>query len=142
MFKCEYCNHFFKGRNRYVQHMKRCIKFVNSTEESDNSKIISEVTDMALDSEDSKNSENNDDSNDSENSENSENSEDSEDSEDSEELQEEMASSSEMREDLQYYGDVSLISHSERYENLPASLQSFEEEPKIKNIKEFPSETW
>ncbi|CAG8636989.1 6322_t:CDS:1, partial [Diversispora eburnea] len=81
---------------------------------------------MAVDSEDNENNEY------SEYSENSENSVDSE-------RQEEMMSSSKMREnsqDLQEYdGDVSLISLSilERYENLPLNLRSFKEEPKIKN---------
>ena len=118
-FKCQYCPRSFSSRNAYAQHVNLCIvKYDISTEESE----VSEVNDMAVDSEDN------------------ENSEDSE-------RQEEMASSSEIREnsqDLQEYdGDVSLISLSisERYENLPASLRSFEE-PEIKNVKEFPNEAY
>ena len=152
-FKCQYCPRSFSSRNAYAQHVNLCIvKYDISTEESNESnesnnevsEIISEATDMAVDSEDNENSEDSEYSETSEDSENSENGEDSEDSE----RQEEMASSSEMREnpqDLQEYdGDVSLISLSilERYENLPASLRSFEEEPEIKNVKEFPNEAY
>ena len=151
-FKCPYCPRSFSSRNAYAQHVNICIaKYDISAEESnesnksnnETSEIISEVIDMAVDSENSKNSEDSEDNKNSEDSENSENSEDSGDSE----RQEEMASSSEMTEnpqDLQEYdGDVSLISLSisERYENLPASLRSFEE-PEIKNVKEFPSEAY
>lgn len=146
-FKCQYCPRSFSSRNAYAQHVNLCIvKYDISTEESNDSndsndsnnevsEIISEVTDMVVDSEDNENNEF---------SEYSENSEDNLDSE----RQEEMTSSSEMREnsqDLQEYdGDVSLISLSisERYENLPLSLRSFEEEPEIKNVKEFPSEAY
>ena len=114
-FKCPYCPRPFSSRNAYAQHVNICIaKYDISAEESnesnksnnETSEIISEVIDMAVDSE----------------------------------RQEEMASSSEMTEnpqDLQEYdGDVSLVSLSisERYENLPASLRSFEE-PEIKNVR-------
>src|SRR5688572_27025932 len=143
-FKCQYCPRSFSSRNAYAQHVNLCIvKYDISTEESNDSndsnnevsEIISEVTDMVVDSEDNENNEF---------SEYSENSEDNLDNE----RQEEMTSSSEMREnsqDLQEYdGDVSLISLSisERYENLSLSLRSFEEEPEIKNVKEFPSEAY
>ena len=147
--------------SQYAQHVNLCIdKYDISTEESNNevSEIISEVTDMIVDS-DSENSEDSEDSENNEDSENSENSENSEDSEDSE-RQESNSEMGENPQDLQDYDDdISLISLSisEKYENLPASLrsfeeepeinlpaslQSFEEEPEIKNVKEFPSEAY
>ncbi|CAG8655233.1 2451_t:CDS:1, partial [Diversispora eburnea] len=133
-FKYQYCSHSFSSHNAYAQHVNLYIvKYDISTEEFNNSndfnneisEMISEVTDMVVDSENNENSEY---------SEYSKNSEDSVNSE----RQEEMTSSFKMREnsqDLQKYnGDVSLISLSisKRYENLPSSLQSFEES-KIKN---------
>jgi hypothetical protein len=133
-YKCEYCDRYFSTRNAYSQHVNRCIHHIElNTEESINdiSDMASSINEMSLDS-----------------------------IEEFQNIQEENLSPlsegfyhyENYESDSNYAGDISFGGMSqisnipEEYENfdniLPESLQSYEEEPEIENIKEFPSEAY